>query len=98
MNLELKPIALNEWPFNPLGIAYGQGRLQLEVVVSEHDRTPSATQLRSAWQKRQAGRGVPLLVIVVDGAKAHLCGPSGEDPTVYENRMSARSSGFARRP
>jgi hypothetical protein len=80
----LETINLTGWPFSVLGIAYGQGtRLQLEVLYSEHNHTPSPTQLRSAWKARQEGRGVPLLVVVLAEGKAHVCGPSGEDPTVY---------------
>jgi len=86
MNLQLGTLNLDSWPFTQLGIAYGQGtRLQLEVLYSEHDRTPSPTQLRSAWKAREDRRGVPLLVVVLHGGKAHVCGPSGEDPPVYPN-------------
>jgi Eco57I restriction-modification methylase len=85
-SLDLEELDLDGWPFSLLGIAYGQGsRLQLEVLYSKHDRTPGPTQLRSAWRARQGGRGVPLLVIVLHDGKAHVCGPSGEDPTVYPN-------------
>ena len=67
-------------------IAYGRGaRLQLEVLYSKYDRIPRSHQLRSAWKVRQGGRGVPLLVVVLHAGKAHICGPSGEDPTVYLN-------------
>ena len=86
LSLALEELSLDGWPFSLLGIAYGQGtRLQLEVLYSEHDRTPSPTQLRSAWKARQAGRGVPLLVVVLHAGKADVCGASGEDPTVYPN-------------
>ena len=84
MDLQLERLTLDSWPFTQLGIAYGQGtRLQLEVLYSEHDRTPSPTQLRSAWKSREDKRGVPLLVVVLHSGKAHVCGPSGEDPPVY---------------
>ena len=86
MNLPLESLTLEDWPFSLLGIAYGQGtRLQLEVLYSEHDRVPGQTQLRSAWRRRQDRRGVPLLVVVLHDGKAHVCGPSGEDTTVYPN-------------
>lgn len=53
VSLELESITLDSWPFKVLEIAYGQGkRLQLEVLYSEHDRSPSSTQLRSAWKAR----------------------------------------------
>ncbi|MDP7560799.1 MAG: hypothetical protein QF745_09690, partial [Planctomycetota bacterium] len=84
LNIELQDVYLAKWPFTPLGIAYGKGsRLQLEVLYSEHARLPNPTQLRSAWRARQDGRGVPLVVVVLHADKAHVCGPSGEDPTVY---------------
>ena len=84
MNLRLESITIKNWSFKILGIAYGQGkRLQLEVLYSEHDRTPSPTQLRSAWKARQNRRAVPLLVVVLHKDRAYVCGPSGEDPTVY---------------
>jgi len=84
--IALESIALPSWPFRLLGIAYGQGRSQqLEVLYSEADRSPSPTQLRSAWKARQDRRGVPLLVVVLYGGKAQVCGPSGEDPTVFAN-------------
>ena len=83
-SLPLESVSLPNWPFSSVGIAYGQGtRLQLEVLYSEHASIPKPTQLRSAWKARQGGRGVPLLVVVLHDGKAHVCGPSGEDPTVY---------------
>lgn len=86
VSLVLEDISLPGWPFDALGIAYGQGdSLQLEVLYSKHSSAPSPTQQRSAWKARQEGRGVPLLVVVLHGEKAHICGPSGEDPTVYLN-------------
>jgi hypothetical protein len=86
MKFELGSIKIKDWPFNLIGIAYGKGsRLQLEVIYSEHTSNPSTTQLRSVWKTRQDRRGVPLLVVVLYDNKAHVCGPSGEDPTVYPN-------------
>jgi hypothetical protein len=85
MTLSLENVSISSWPFHIKGIAYGQGnRLQLEVLYSEHDRTPSPTQLRSSWKARQNHRGVPLLIVVLHNKLAYLCGPTGEDPTVYE--------------
>lgn len=85
MSISLEQISIQNWPFLIKGIAFGQGsRLQLEIIYSDYDRTPSPTQLRSAWKSRQNHRGVPLLVIVLHNNLAYICGPSGEDPTVYE--------------
>lgn len=83
MPLQLEPIPIPSWPFQPIGIAYGLGdSQQLEVLYSKHSQPPSQTQLRSAWKQRQDRRGIPLIVVVLYGEKAHVCGPSGEDPTV----------------
>ena len=85
INLDLEDVSLENWPFTPIGIAYGQGRLGLEVLYSKHDRIPTPTQLRSAWKLREGRRGIPLLVVVLHSGKAHVCGSSGEDPPVYPN-------------
>ena len=82
--MELESLSIDGWPFELCGIAYGQGqRLQLEVLYSDHHRKPNLTDLRSAWKRRQNARGVPLLVVVLHNDKAHVCGPSGEEPPVY---------------
>ncbi len=84
-SLALEEVSLPDWPFTPLGIAYGKGnRLQLEVVYSEHGSVPAPTRLRAAWKSRQDGRGVPLVIVVLHEGKAHVCGPAGEDPPVYQ--------------
>jgi len=91
MTIKTPPIALEEiplpnWPFTPQGIAFGRGsRHQLEVLYSSHSSVPKPTQLRAAWKSRQDRRGVPLLVVVLHDGKAHVCGPSGEAPTVYSD-------------
>jgi hypothetical protein len=91
MNLPLESIAIPNWPFRVLGIAYGRGaRLQLEVLYSESDRPPVPTQLRAAWKARQDRRGVPLLIVVNHGNGVHVCGPSGDDPTVYPDLDSGQ--------
>jgi len=83
-SLTLAALSLSDWPFANPRIAWGQGaRLQLEVLYSDHTSTPSPTQLRSAWKARQDRRGIPLLVVVLNEGKAYVCGPSGDDPTVY---------------
>jgi len=82
--IALEEIPLPNWPFTPQGIAFGRGSShQLEVLYSNYSSVPKPTQLRAAWKSRQDRRGVPLLVVVLHDGKAHVCGPSGEDPTVY---------------
>ena len=86
MLLKLEPISIEKWPFRLLGIAYGRGdRLQLEVLYSEHNSIPQQSQMQTAWKRRQASRGVPLVLVVLYKEKAYVCGPSGEDPAYYPN-------------
>lgn len=71
--------------FTPIGLWIGQGSLALEVVVVEPERRPTAADLRNAWKKRLGGRAVPLLLVSVTREAVFVCGPSGDEPPVYEN-------------
>ena len=71
--------------FTPIGLWIGQGSLALEVVAVEPERRPTAADMRTAWKKRLAGRAVPLLLVSVTREVAFVCGPSGDEPPVYEN-------------
>ena len=82
-SFRLEPLTGLESQFTNLRYAVGQGRLPVEVVYADYDLVPSPTQLRGLWKARQNGRGVPLVVVVLHAGVAHLCGVSGEDPTVY---------------
>lgn len=70
-------------PFDAVGLALGVGASPLEVLVATSATTPSATTLRSAWKARNAGRAAPLLLVVLNGERVSLCGPTGEDPPAY---------------
>jgi len=65
------------------GIALGNGNMALEVVVCESRDCPTSTQMRSLFKKRQAGRATPVLIVVLYGGKAAVCGPIGDDPPSY---------------
>jgi len=70
-------------PFSAVGLALGQGTSPLEVVVASMAVPPNTTTLRSAWKARNAGRAAPLVLVVLHGERASLCGPTGDDPPAY---------------
>src|SRR2546422_7999767 len=70
-------------PFQPVGLALGQGPSPLEVLVVTSTGEPNATILRSGWRARHAGRAAPLILVVLHGERASLCGPAGEEPPSY---------------
>jgi hypothetical protein len=53
----------------------GHGSGGLEVVVIEARAQPTLTDLRKLWKDRVAGRATPVLVVVLHGSRAALCGP-----------------------
>lgn len=61
----------------------GHGPAALEVVVARADDTPDKAALCEAWRRRQQGRAVPLVLVVLHGDRAAVCGPGGEEPPVY---------------
>jgi len=44
---------------------------------------PRSAQIRAVWSARLAGRATPLLVVVLTGERAALCGPSGDPPPAF---------------
>ena len=65
--------------FRPIGLVLGNGASALEVLIVSHEGEPALPAIRAAWKERKAGRAAPLLVVVLYGNKAALCGPAGED-------------------
>ncbi len=72
-------------PFALRGLALGRGASPLEVLLAESAAEPRPTDLRAVWQGRQSRRAAPLLLVVLHGTRAALCGPAGEDPPVHLN-------------
>lgn len=70
-------------PFVPLGLWLGNGTSALEVVAVTASAMPATSQLLAAWKSRQRGRPAPVLLVCLQGGKAHLCGPTGEQPPVH---------------
>jgi hypothetical protein len=83
-NFQLRPVKLPaSCPFDPIGLALGQGTSALEVLVTASSGDPRITAVRSLWRERSGGRAAPLIVVVLHHNKATLCGPAGDDPPAY---------------
>ena len=83
---QLRPVTL-ETPIKgeTSGLALGQGSSALEVIVLRTTAAPSLPNVRTTWKKRNNRRASPLIVVVLHGDKATVCGPAGDDPPAYEN-------------
>ena len=82
---QLRPVALKDSPFPEAKLALGPGASGLEVVIVDATARPKAPQVRNVWRTRHGGRAAPVLLVVLHGDKAALCGPSGDEPPLYEN-------------
>ncbi len=80
----LRPVKMPEGsPFRSIGLVLGNGPSALEVLIASHDRPPSLPAVRSTWKTRKGARAAPLLVVVLYGEHAALCGPVGEDAPAH---------------
>lgn len=70
----------------------GQGRDALEVALATSSRKLTTTEARDVWKARQGRSAAPLLTVIAyaDGAEARavVCGPSGDSPTVADLDLS----------
>ena len=75
------------WRYDREGNSYeyyqGNGASQLEIVVTDHGSQPTKEFLQRTYADRRSGRPNPILVVALYGGQAGLCGPSGEEPSVY---------------
>lgn len=85
-DLQFRPVKLPEGcAYRPVGLALGNGSSPLEVVVATADAEPRLPNVRSTWKERNRGRAAPLMLVVLHGDKATVCGPGGDDPPAYPN-------------
>lgn len=83
-NLQLRSVNLpKNWPYEAEGLALGLGNSPLEILVASAPTEPNTTTLRSAWKARHGRRPAPLLLVVLYGEKAAICGPVGDDAPAY---------------
>lgn len=83
---EHRPLTLADGRgLKPFGLFLGSGSSGLEVAVATGESVPNVGAIRSIWKARLAGRVSPLLLIVLYGKKAALCGPTGEQPPAFND-------------
>ena len=70
----------------------GQGRDALEVALATSSRKLTTAEARDIWKARQGRSAAPLLTVIAypqgDEARAVVCGPSGDSPTVADLDLS----------
>jgi hypothetical protein len=76
--------------FTSAGHYVGNGRSPLEVAVARAARQPNDGDVRNLWKRRKDNKPSPLLLVVLwpspGGERAAVCGPGGDEPTVYGDR------------
>jgi hypothetical protein len=83
-NHEIRPLTLRDPNgLSPAGLVLGKGANALEVVITTSLEKPTTPTVRSAWKTRVAGRATPVLLVVLYGDRAGICGPLGEQSPVY---------------
>ncbi len=83
-----RPLQLVEQGLKPEKLILGKGDSSLEVAVFSSDTQPNVSKIKNAHKKRKNNRASPVLLTVIHGNnQASLCGPSGENPPVYQGRL-----------
>lgn len=83
-DLALRPVKMpGASGFTPVGLALGPGASGLEVMVATYPSEPALPTLRSVWKERKGNRAAPLLLVVLYGDKAALCGATGDDAPAH---------------
>ena len=90
-------------PLKPLGkglepekLILGKGHQPLEVPVLTSLTEPKISILKTAQKKRKNHRASPVLLTVIHGDQASLCGLSGDNPPVYRNIQLDLADKFCR--
>jgi hypothetical protein len=65
----------------PKALYIRQGQNALEVAVVTAATKPAASALQTVWKARRGGRASPVLLVVLNGSEAALCGPAGDEPS-----------------
>jgi hypothetical protein len=82
-DLTPRPLTLpRQGDLEPKALYIGNGQNAFEVVVASAGGQPASATLKAAWKARRGGRASPVLLVVLCGAEAVLCGPAGDDPPV----------------
>lgn len=84
--LPRRPLPQKVSGFSPLGLYLGAGDLGLEVAVYESASRPTSKALQDAWKERRGTRAAPVLVVALQGDRAWVCGPSGENLPILADK------------
>jgi hypothetical protein len=84
--LVCRPLTQSAPGLSPVGLYIGQGALGLEVAVYSTNTRPSAGTLQGAWRARHGARAAPVLIVVLHGGQASVCGPTGEDLPIHVDK------------
>ncbi len=71
--------------FEPLGLVLGKGNQPLELLIAGAEERPGQVDLRAVWKARHGGRATPLLLVVLYGDKAAICGPASDPPPIHSD-------------
>jgi hypothetical protein len=83
-DIQPRPLVLADAKgLEPVGLFLGNGPSALEVAVLRAAGGITISTIRAVWSARLAGRATPLLVVVLTGERAALCGPSGDAPPAF---------------
>jgi len=85
-DIDLRPLSLSGLEgCRSIGLALGRGAQPLEVAVLEALAKPALGKIRDAWKERLNNRATPLVLVVLYGARAAICGPSGDHPPAFDD-------------
>lgn len=68
---------------SPAGLFIGRGTSAIEVAVARSSTQATNSVILRTWKARRQGRAAPVLLVVLNGQQALLCGASGITPPVY---------------
>ncbi len=80
---ELIPWSSDDTDFDVDGVAIGEGRQALEIVVARSSSRPTKDELDRLWRERWDQRANPVLAVALYGSNARILGPD-EDGAIDE--------------
>ncbi|MDF1596193.1 MAG: hypothetical protein P1T08_08855 [Acidimicrobiia bacterium] len=85
--------------FQACDLFLGKGAHPLEVAVATAPTRPNVSDVRQLWKRRKDNRAAPLLLIVLyqgaHGLRAAMCGPTGDNPPVQDDRDPGQAERIA---
>lgn len=69
----------------------GETNVSLEIAVFEASSRPSDGVMRSAFLARKGSRAAPVLVVVLHGRGATLCGTGSDKPPVFDAKDASQA-------